>query len=170
MALAREGTEIVYVSDQAGNSETFEALERSARANAEQWGLDREAVFRIVAHNWGDSFAGCLQQSDCAHSSCFDVIVASDCIYNPKFHRALLESATQLLDPSIGLFVVGFSLHGNIPSEQVLDFFATAATHYKMKIVKELQKDYDSQVGIGRTDAERGAVFVKVLARAESIY
>jgi len=40
-------------------------------------------------------------------------MVASDCIYFPGAHKSLLSSASKCVGEG-GLWVVGFSLHGNV--------------------------------------------------------
>ena len=79
-----------------------------------------------------------------------NLLIASDCIYNPIYHHALLQSVVGAMDTT-GIFVVGYSLHGNVPSLQTLEFFAVAQREYGLAIVNELCIEYpDGQLGIGR--------------------
>ena len=72
------------------------------------------------------------------------------------------------MDIHNGLFVVGYSLHGNVPSVQILDFFTVAQREYGLVIVNELCINYpNGQLGIGSTDIERGVVYIKVLAHGD---
>lgn len=88
--------------------------------------------------------------------------VASDCIYNPTYHTSLLESASSAMDIN-SLFIVGYSLHGNVQSSQILNFFNIAQDEFGLKVVNEFTKEYDGQKGIGSTDKERGTVYIKLL-------
>jgi hypothetical protein len=54
------------------------------------------------------------------------MLITSDCIYNRMYHDALLRSATAAMDPNNGLFIVGYSLHGNVPACRALNFFEVA--------------------------------------------
>jgi predicted nicotinamide N-methyase len=94
-----------------------------------------------------------------------NLLIASDCIYNPTYHHALLHSVIGTMDIHTGRFLVGYSLHGNVPSKQTLDFFTVAQREYGLIIVNELCINYpNGQLGIGSTDIERGVVYIKVLA------
>ena len=97
-----------------------------------------------------------------------NLLIASDCIYNPTYHHALLHSVISTMDNNTGRFVVGYSLHGNVPSKQILDFFTVAQREYGLIIVNELCINYpNGQLGIGSTDIERGVVYIKVLAHGD---
>lgn len=91
-----------------------------------------------------------------------DLLIASDCIYNPLYHTPLLESASSAMNAN-SFFVVGYSLHGNVQSSQVLNFFNIAQDKFGLKVVNEFTKEYDGQRGIGGSDKDRGTVYVKLL-------
>jgi hypothetical protein len=92
------------------------------------------------------------------------MLIASDCIYNPTYHDALLRSATAVMDPDNGLFVIGYSLHGNVPACRALNFFEVARRDYGLIIANEYTKEYaDGKQGIGSNNGDRGAVYVKIL-------
>jgi len=52
-------------------------------------------------------------------------------------------------------FIVGYSLHGNVQSSQILNFFNIAQDEFGLKVVNEFTKEYDGQKGIGSVDKER---------------
>ena len=186
LALLREGADRVVITDRyVNNDATFDALRMSVERNAKYWrtasdggGGGGRAI--VVPHTWGEDVDGLLthigggedndddREAAAAASSTTrkaDLLVASDCIYNPAYHDALLRSATGVMDPERGLFVVGYSLHGNVPSSRISDFFDAARRDYGLRVVNEFLRQYeDGQRGIGSEDAERGAVYVKVLA------
>ena len=59
----------------------------------------------------------------------FDVVLACDCIYNPRDHQKLLETIDASLKPE-GHAVIAFALHGNAADEEVLSFFDTALQRF----------------------------------------
>jgi len=83
-----------------------------------------------------------------------DLLIASDCIYNPTYHTSLLESASSAMNRK-SFFIVGYSLHGNVQSSQILNFFNIAQDEFGLKVVNEFTKEYDGQKGIGSVDKER---------------
>ncbi len=92
------------------------------------------------------------------------MLITSDCIYNPTYHDALLRSATAAMDPDNGLFVVGYSLHSNVPACWALNFFKVARRDYGLIIANDYMKEYaDGKRGIRSDDGDRGAVYVKIL-------
>jgi len=193
LALLREGAGRVVITDRHVNSDaTFDALRMSVERNAKYrrttassdggGGVGGRAV--VVPHTWGEDVDGLLthigggeddendREAAAATTSSTtrkaDLLVASDCIYNPACHDALLRSATGVMDPERGLFVVGYSLHGNVPSSRISAFFDAARRDYGLDVVNEFSRRYEGgQRGIGSEDAERGAVYVKVLAWGE---
>lgn len=92
-----------------------------------------------------------------------DLLIASDCIYNPMHHRALLESAIGVMNDD-GLFVVGYSFHGNVSPNEVLAFF-DLALEFGLEVTNELNVESEGQRGIGSSDASRGAVHLRVLQK-----
>uniref|UniRef100_A0A7S4IZL9 Calmodulin-lysine N-methyltransferase n=1 Tax=Odontella aurita TaxID=265563 RepID=A0A7S4IZL9_9STRA len=185
MILLREGAGTVVMTDRITNEETFEALEMSSEKNCRRWDISEEERERravVRAHTWGEDAeklleAGGRDEEDANSDGGgrFDLLVASDCIYNPTYHEALLRSASAVIDESEGLFVVGYSFHGNVPPERVTQFFDLAESsddeHYGgFETVSEFKKEYDGQRGLGSSDSDRGAVYVRVMARRGSKY
>ena len=162
------------MTDRFVNEETFEALRRSVDTNAEKWGLGREEIAQRVAilpHTWGENVEKLTQTEKeldgCASREKADLLIASDCIYNPTYHRALLQSAVGIMGDG-GIFIVGYSFHGNVPKSETLHFFAVAKEEFGLRVVNEFTKEYRGQSGIGSNDEERGAVHVKVLMREQA--
>lgn len=122
-----------------------------------------------MPHTWGEDVEKLTQQrtnDNNGEEECkADLLVASDCIYNPTFHTSLLESASSAMDIN-SLFIVGYSLHGNVPPLQILNFFNIAQDEFGLKVVNEFTKEYDGQKGIGSIDKERGTVYLKLLIKA----
>lgn len=169
MVLLKEGAEQVIITDKKSNEMTFEALRFSAAKNAEKWGINKEELERRVLvkpHTWGENIEDLMDDN----RSSFDLLVASDCIYNPVYHKALLKSASYLINKERGIFIVGYSFHMNVPPEQVLDFFLLAQSEYGFVIITELQQAFDGQKGIASKDPNRGVVYLKVLAHRDSHY
>jgi len=150
----------------------------------------------IVAHVWGESvdpLLDCInnrhdgdageggddetdlsltQQQQQQQNKYFNVVIASDCIYNPTHHHALLSSVDSCLDLDTnntegGRFVVGYSYHPNVPPAQVESFFDMASSpEFNMEVVFQKIVEYqEGQTGIGSTDPDRGTVYLKVLRR-----
>ena len=180
LALLKDGADKIIITDQFVNQETFDAVHMSVDKNAKIWGgdgLHEEDVkdrVQIISHTWGKDMDKLTQQYNtnnddsksskdgCTTTNKADLVIASDCIYNPKYHRALLTSATHAMDSS-SRFIVGYSLHGNVPQSQILNFFKLAQEEFGLDISNEFVKEYDGQGGIGSTDVDRGMVYVKVL-------
>ena len=167
LALIKLGVPKVVLTDRKVNESTFEALERSISVNCSAWNTNqannnnKQQSIVVAPHTWGVDIPD-LQEH--AQQERFDLLIASDCIYNPQYHQALLESVYALLDKHRGRLIVGYSFHGNVPNPSVLDFFQKADVG-GLQIVKEFSQSYDQgQEGIGGVDPERGAVHIKVLA------
>ena len=167
MILLREGTDKVIITDRKVNDMTFEALDLSAQKNGEQWNVSNiyERV-QICDHTWGEAIDELVQKSN---SGGIDVLVASDCIYNPTYHDALLRSASGTICSESGIFIVGYSYHMNVSKEQVEAFFAKAE-EFDFCVVSEFTKKYKEQQGIGSKDPERAVVYCKVLVHKDSVY
>ena len=178
LALLKEGATRVVFTDRFVNEQTFDALRMSVDKNAKLWGISKEEVkerVKILAHTWGEDVERLAQSTEGVSDGCMacenaDLVIASDCIYNPTYHRALLQSVVGAMDKNIGLFIVGYSFHSNVPKSQTLNFFEVAKNEFGLHIVSEITNNYDGQRGIGSTDAERGVVYVKVLAFENSVY
>ncbi len=94
--------------------------------------------FRASPHNWGEGIGVggdnlAFFQDECLEDvpNRYDIVLVSDCIYNPNFHASLLESiaATMKLpdgDKRGGRAIISFSLHGNIKDEIVWEFLEMA--------------------------------------------
>ncbi|KAL3759891.1 hypothetical protein ACHAWU_007635 [Discostella pseudostelligera] len=168
LALLHEGAYRVILTDSArANNRTFDALHKSVHVNAKVWNISEEELshrVQIVPHTWGEA-----DELSCAlggerNNNLADLVIASDCIYNPTHHLSLLQSAVRSMSDN-GLFIVGYSLHGNVPPDRVLHFFHVAKHEFGLEIVKEVMREYDCQEGIGSNDRNRAVVYVKVLAR-----
>jgi hypothetical protein len=84
------------------------------------------ASFRVSPHNWGQNIDVFLAQESA--SGGYDLIIVSDCIYNPTYHRDLLKTIAATLrlpatpdDPG-GRVILTFSLHGNTPDRDIWNF------------------------------------------------
>jgi predicted nicotinamide N-methyase len=175
LALLREGAGRVVITDRYVNERTFDALRMSLEKNATSCRMSEEEMRvrgLVMPHTWGEDIGELLITQRAAGDGeetarKANLLIASDCIYNPMYHDALLRSATAAMDPIDGLFVVGYSLHGNVPAHQTLNFFDVARRDYGLIIANEYMKEYaDGQRGIGCDDGERGAVYIKVLIRS----
>jgi predicted nicotinamide N-methyase len=171
--------DIIITDNGKNDAATFAALERSVAENGRIWNVvlppDQQPrgasnhhppVISIARHTWGEEIEDFQIQHDCRNNN-VQLLLAADCIYNPQYHAALLDSANALIDHTNGLFIVAYSFHSNVSNDAVLHFFTLAkATPYHFQIVRELQHDYpQGQVGIGGTDPARGTVYIKVLAK-----
>jgi hypothetical protein len=165
------------ITDRQGDYRTFDALRMSVEMNGRSWRMSEgETRGRpvIMPHTWGDDVDELLVgpggggggDDRAASGRKADLLIASDCIYNPTYHGALLRSATGAMDPNAdALFVVGYSLHRNVHASRTLDFFDVERRDFGLTIVNEFKIEYpDGQRGIGSEDGERGAVYVKVLS------
>lgn len=167
MVLLKEGTERVIITDRRVNDQTFEALELSVKKNCQRWGINKERAV-IKPHTWGDD-VNKLIEGDRGEEESADMLVSSDCIYNPQYHEALLQSAAGTISKKRGLFIVGYSYHTNVSTEQVEAFFSICGA-YKFRVLSEFKKEYKEQMGIGSKDPKRAVVYCKVLAHRDSIY
>jgi len=163
MVLLREGTSRVIITDRKVNDMTFEALGLSATKNAELWNIPN--VCELCPHTWGENVHEFVEDTN----EGIDVLVASDCIYNPAYHDALLQSASGTICSERGIFIVGYSYHSNVTSQRVEEFFAKA-DEYDFRLISEFTKNYEAQEGIGCKDSERAVVYCKVLVHKDSIY
>ena len=167
MILLKGGTDKVIITDRKVNDMTFQALDLSAEKNGEQWNISniRDRV-QICDHTWGEAIDELVKKSN---SEGIDILVASDCIYNPTYHNALLQSASRTICSKSGIFIVGYSYHSNVSKEQV-DAFFVKAKEFNFCVASEFTKKYKEQQGIGSKDPERAMVYCKVLVHKDSIY
>lgn len=174
LVLFREGAEQIICTDRKVNEQTFDALHMSFEKNCLLWGMsedEKNRRVRIMPHTWGEEIEKLTERNGgSGGDNMIDLLVASDCIYNPMYHQALLESAAGSINKETGIFIVGYSFHMNVPPGQVLDFFDTAETQFGFQVLSALTKQYDGQMGIGSNDPTRGAVYMKVLAHKDSIF
>ena len=151
-AAARSGARRVVATDQY-TSEGFRALEMSAEANG-----TRGCSVRAAAHSWGEGVG------EVTGGRPFDVAIASDCLYNPDGHRPLLESASACLRDG-GIFLVGYSLHGNVPAEAVEAFFGAAeARGFRVDGGFGIQHDVQNAAKWSGVEG-RGNVYIKRLVK-----
>ena len=88
----------------------------------------------VHPHNWGEPIGFGNQNVDgdkgTIDSSPHDLVIVSDCIYNPEYHDDLLASLSRALALPIskeepiggGVAVVSFSLHGNVQDAAIWEF------------------------------------------------
>lgn len=160
------GVPCVVITDQPGSDATFAALGRAVQENALRFSTCPSRA-KILPHLWGEECAPIVHAAGATEENCFQLLIASDCIYNPAAHAPLLRSCLHLLDLQRGRILVGLSLHSNFPDADVLGFFAAAA-RAGLAVVHEGEQRFDSQSGAvwqGRGTA-RATVFYKVLAYA----
>lgn len=157
--IAQNKVPFVVVTDRQArhNDDNLCALKRSVEANLPEDSSSYKPL--VEAHSWGEDIIGLQQKVGRSH---FDLLIACDCIYNPQYHGALLDSASSLLEPEAGVWIVGYSFHGNVFDHEVLHFFAEAQKR-GFCILREFSQSYEGQEGIGGTDPRRGAVHVKIL-------
>jgi len=81
---------------------------------------------RVCPYLWGDLS---VEKVTCGEDDKlrFDVIVAADCIYNPKFQPALLDSIQRFMAQD-GVALLPFALHGNTDDEKVWNILELAKT------------------------------------------
>lgn len=180
MILFKEGTKRLLSTDQKINEETFVALHLSFQKNGQQWGISEQEIqdrIRVLPHSWGEDMdelreAATIDGESSSEESGGNIqlLIASDCIYDPTYHRALLDSVAGTMSKSNGRFVVGYSFHMNVPPARVMGFFELAEKDFELKVTSEFQQAYDGQEGIGNHDPNRGAVYIKVLAHKDSDY
>jgi len=185
LALLKGGAQKVVFTDRYVNDQTFDALKLSVEKNALAWDINEEDIKKrtaIVGHTWGEDIESLYKAiaadttndadgSEDENAPCADMLIASDCIYNPTYHAALLQSASALIEPRAGIFIVGYSLHGNVPTSHVEKFFTEAKQEYGLEVVRELVIKYsEGQKGIGSVDEKRGHVYLKILACRDSVH
>lgn len=177
MILFKAGTKRLLSTDQKINEETFDALHLSFQKNGQQWGISKEQIqdrIRVLPHSWGEDMdklrEAAVIDGDSSNDETgnIELLVASDCIYDPTYHRALLESVAGTMSRTTGRFVVGYSFHLNVPPAKVVEFFALAEKEFDFRVTSEFKQEYNGQEGIGNHDPNRGAVYIKVLAHKES--
>ena len=97
-----------------------------------------------------------------------DILIASDCIYDPTYHVDLLDSASELISPE-GTFIVGYSLHNNVPPASVEAFFELARG-LGWKITGETVERFERQNAAPWDESStRGDVYVKFLVRGDEV-
>jgi hypothetical protein len=106
-------------------------------------------IYRVSPHNWGEKFLNLNMNKNkntedessllmSSSSNIYDLVIISDCIYNPQYHDVLLDSLVSTLkfpsetirdsygiiscDGSSGRAVISFSLHGNVDDTNIWDF------------------------------------------------
>ena len=88
-----------------------------------------KSFYRVSSHNWGQDIDDFFQ-TECPQRlpRCYDLVLVSDCIYNPTFHRDLLKTVAATLklpggkDDTGGRAILSFSLHGNTPDQDIWNF------------------------------------------------
>jgi len=150
------GARTVVITDQFEET-AFRALNLTADKCRAKSPLCKVVVHE---HSWGEDAAPLLKA---AGGEKFGLVVASDCLYNPSCHEVLLESARSIVEEKAGVFLVGYSLHGNVEGEAIHAFF-DAARRFGFTVDKEWKVDHDRQKAAEwSSDKQRGNVFVKVL-------
>ena len=143
---------VVTITDQFEDG-VFKAIEMSVAKNTSP---NTQVV--VKAHSWGESEADLVQEGK------YDLMIASDCIYYPGAHQALLTSASKCVIAG-GIWVIGFSLHGNCKEEEILNFFAMAKAE-GWALEREFKIEHDVQEAATWSSVpKRGDVFIKVLAK-----
>ncbi|GMI03326.1 hypothetical protein TrRE_jg11616 [Triparma retinervis] len=159
MCLMKLGCPLVLSTDQPGSESTFAAIEKSARSNADTWGVPKTVA--ALPLQWGAGSGAVLERTG---GRKVDLLIASDCIYDPSYHSDLLESAGGLISKD-GTFVVGYSLHNNVPEGRVEKFFDLARGG-GWKVREERTERFERQNAAPWDDSKtRGDVYVKVLVR-----
>mmetsp|Transcript_27722 Transcript_27722/g.75549 ORF Transcript_27722/g.75549 Transcript_27722/m.75549 type:complete len:363 (-) Transcript_27722:214-1302(-) len=79
--------------------------------------------FEVHPHNWGefDEYIPRREAAGNGSANDYDLVIVSDCIYDPEYHEALLETLAHTLALG-GRAVLSFSLHGNVEDEVIWDF------------------------------------------------
>lgn len=190
LALIKEGSRRTVLTDRKINDMTFEALEKSIAVNCEKWDIPKEEWRQravVMPHTWGDEKSlkellfldndnvgdddAIVDDDDVDSSSRIeknDLLIASDCIYNPMYHDTLLQSCDFLLSKDRGLLVVGYSYHGNVCKKEVEEFFTKAEENDGLKVITNIFKAYSEQRGTSCNEKNRGHVYLKVLANVNS--
>ena len=152
--------------------------------------------FRVSPHNWGEGVGkdnnnnsnnnkSFFFQEECLPtntSNQYDFVIVSDCIYNPTYHSALLDSIAAFLklptssssssfegdDSAInggggGRAIVSFSLHGNTSDDTVWNFLkladnkTSADQQWKLQVQPAAELvDLDPHDGVAMERMERG--------------
>lgn len=94
----------------------------------QQFPINESLAIEVYPHNWGETVAFGKTQND-DDSSPHDLVIVSDCIYNPVYHNDLLVSLSRTLGlpsfpqtPTGGIAIVSFSLHGNVQDSAIWEF------------------------------------------------
>ena len=90
--------------------------------------LDSSLMIQAHPHNWGEPISfGKIKNDDII--SPHDLVIVSDCIYDPSYHNDLLVSLSRALclptstgTSNGGIAVVSFSLHGNVQDSAIWEF------------------------------------------------
>ena len=143
---------VVTITDQFEEG-VFKAIELSVAKNTSP-GTQVE----VKAYSWGKS------EPDLVREGKYDLMIASDCIYFPGAHQALLTSASKCVGAG-GVWVVGFSLHGNCKEAETYNFFEMANAQGWV-LERELKIEHDVQEAATWSSVpKRGDVYIKVLKR-----
>ena len=105
------------------------------QASTPMLGADSNIEFKVHPHNWGEFKDDDLDSFD---KQSFDLVIVSDCIYNPEHHDALLDSLARTLalprsnercrrmgfeeNEIGGRAMISFSLHGNVDDDKIWNF------------------------------------------------
>ena len=76
---------------------------------------DSEGRVWVGPYDWGSPVGEMMERSA---GGGFEVVLASDCLYNPELHGVLLDSIEMLMAPE-GVGLLPFALHGNTADENV---------------------------------------------------
>ena len=89
----------------------------------------------VHPHNWGDSISFGIEGDGGSSSPQHDLVIVSDCLYDPEYHEDLLKSLAKTLtlpgttddadNNTGGVAVVSFSLHGNVKDAAIWEFIET---------------------------------------------
>ncbi|KAL3923155.1 MAG: hypothetical protein SGILL_001814 [Bacillariaceae sp.] len=122
----------------------------------------KSAFFRVSPHNWGkgvDEEDGSFLAQECPDAAprSYDLVIVSDCIYNPTYHRDLLKTIAATLrlpekesEDEGGRAILSFSLHGNTPDKDIWDFVdkvvpETRHGHWRMQ-ARRVKHDFISSL------------------------
>mmetsp|Transcript_9315 Transcript_9315/g.13850 ORF Transcript_9315/g.13850 Transcript_9315/m.13850 type:complete len:374 (-) Transcript_9315:354-1475(-) len=90
-----------------------------------QEALHNAEKVKVCPYDWGNSIDEIIEtfndhgKNGNDTDSCFDVVIAADCIYMPHCHSLLLDSIKLLLRKKTGVALLPFALHGNTKDEYV---------------------------------------------------
>ena len=105
----------------------------------------QQVQLKVSPHTWGlgvgtQSIGANLDfsfiETECGGMNLYDIVAVSDCIYDPNYHQQLLDSICATLKKPTnqgrkandgGRVIITFSLHGNVPEDNVWAFFRKAA-------------------------------------------